>query len=307
MSTSHFVFHNGQLIESKKIVGLVLEKKDDQTIISIANDVEIKTPLHFTFLSDENSHSFQHTISIGENSHVKFFAEFIGKQGVANYISESSLKFFLKKNAHLDYYKLQNENVNSTHFSNISVEQCEASIANLFFLDCGSQKTQRHLRVHLNEAHAACHLHGLYFLNQDKQAVENHLHVDHVAPFGTSSMLFKGVLDKKSRASFHGKVHVRERAQHTTAHQANHNLLLSNHAEVSTQPQLEIDAEEIKCSHGATVGQLDQDSLFYLRSRGIEKSDALKLLTDAFIADIMNKIEESEIRQHFLSRVAQYE
>lgn len=310
MSQSHFVFLDGELNQtlSKNIAEFVFEKKGDESFLSIPDNVEIKTPLHFTFLSEKSEcNNVQQTISIGENSRVKFLAEFIGKDDATDYASHAALTFYLNKNARLDYYKLQNEKKSAKHFSNIFVEQSEASHANLFFLDCGSLKAESHLRIQIKESYATCHLHGLYFLNDDKQDIQNHIHVDHVAMHGTSSMLFKGVLDKKSSASFHGKVHVREKAHHTHAHQANHNLLLSKDAEVSTQPQLEIDAEDIKCSHGATVGQLDQDSLFYLRSRGILHADALKLLTDAFIADIINKIEENDVRQYFLSRVAQYE
>ena len=141
-------------------------------------------------------------------------------------------------------------------------------------------------------------MHGLYLLNRDQQKLTNQIHIDHEAPLGKSSMVYKGVLAKKSQASFNGRVHVPKEGQYASAHQANHNLLLSKDAKVHTEPQLEIYADDIKCTHGATVGQLDQESLFYLRSRGIQENDALKLLTDAFTAEIMNKITDPLIRQH---------
>ena len=279
----------------------------DRHVLYIPDHFQMHSPIHLKFLSEnENENVVAHTIFLGENSHVVLMVEFAGHADAENYAMNTSLECYLNKNARLDYYKLQNENGSASHFSSILVEQRESSSTNLFFADCGSQKSHTDLRVKLSEPYAACHLHGLYFLNQDNQQVENHIHIDHLAEHGTSSMLFKGVLDKKTRAVFNGKVHVHEKAQHTNAHQANHNLLLSANAEVNTQPQLEIYAEDIKCSHGATVGQLDNDSLFYLRSRGIEKVEALKLLTDAFVADMLDKIQDNAIREYFLARVVQH-
>ena len=111
-------------------------------------------------------------------------------------------------------------------------------------------------------------------------------------------MLYKGLLDKKSRATFNGKVYVHPRAQHIRAQQANHNLLLSSAAEVNSKPELEIYANDVKCTHGATVGQLDSEALFYLQSRGIEKEQAMVLLTHAFATEVFNKIEHSEIKHY---------
>ena len=166
------------------------------------------------------------------------------------------------------------------------VHQEEASALNMLIIDSGSRATQANLRVKLHERHATCHLDGLYWLTQDHQTLDNQIQIDHIADNGTSSMFYKGVLDKKSRALFNGKVHVHENAQQTNALQANHNLLLSKYAEVRSEPQLEIYSNDIKCAHGATVGQLDAEALFYLRSRGIEANLALQLLTEAFTREV---------------------
>ena len=126
--------------------------------------------------------------------------------------------------------------------------------------------------------------------------------MNHLAEHGASSMLFKGLLDKKSRATFNGKVYVHPRAQHIRAQQANHNLLLSPHAEVNSKPELEIYADDIKCAHGATVGQLDAESLFFLRARGIDKELAIDLLTQAFSAEVFNRIENAAVRRYVEDR-----
>jgi Fe-S cluster assembly protein SufD len=179
-------------------------------------------------------------------------------------------------------------------------------MATLFFADCGAAQAHVNLHVNLDEKHATCHLNGLYQLNHDAQQINNHIYINHVAEYGISSMHFKGILDNRSHAEFVGKVHVHEKAQHTHAQQSNHNLLLSSYAEVKTKPELEIYADDVKCAHGATVGQLDEDALFYLRSRGIEKQDALQLLTLAFADDIMNKIENVTIRNHIQNRMSSH-
>ncbi len=124
----------------------------------------------------------------------------------------------------------------------------------------------------MQEPGAECRTGGFYHLHHDNQYIDNHIDIDHVAPRSNSEMLYKGILDNKSRAVFNGRLHVEKDAQKIIAYQANHNLLLSNDAEVYSKPELEIYADDVKCKHGATTGQLDQDAFFYLRSRGIARS-----------------------------------
>jgi Fe-S cluster assembly protein SufD len=141
-------------------------------------------------------------------------------------------------------------------------------------------------------------MNGLYAIN-GRQHVDNRTCIDHRQPHCSSHQLYKGVLDERSRGVFNGKIIVREGAQKTDAFQSNKNLLLSNHAEVDTKPQLVIDANDVKCSHGATIGQIDEDAVFYLRARGISEADARGLLTYAFAADVLEKIRFGAIRERF--------
>ena len=138
-------------------------------------------------------------------------------------------------------------------------------------------------------------LNGLYLVG-GRQHVDNHTRIDHLAPHGTSHEYYRGVLDGASRAVFNGKVIVHPGAQKTNAHQANHNLLLSRDAEVDTKPQLEIYADDVKCTHGATIGQLDDAQIFYLRSRGIEEVMARSLLVHAFAHDVIERIRVASLR-----------
>ena len=143
-------------------------------------------------------------------------------------------------------------------------------------------------------------MNGLYAVN-GRQHVDNRTRVDHTKPHCSSHQLYKGILDGHSRGVFGGKIIVRPDAQKTDAFQSNKNLLLSADAEVNTKPQLEIDANDVKCSHGATIGQIDEEAAFYLRSRGIGESEARSLLTYAFAADLLERMKFEPIRKRFES------
>lgn len=140
-----------------------------------------------------------------------------------------------------------------------------------------------------------CTIEGLYLLD-GKQHVDHHTRIDHLAPMGTSREYYRGILDGESHGVFNGKVVVHPYAVKTDAHQANHNLLLSRQAEADTKPQLEIFADDVKCTHGATVGQLDDDSLFYLRSRGVDMDSARSLLLYGFANDIIRRVDVPDMR-----------
>jgi Fe-S cluster assembly protein SufD len=277
--------------------------------IYVPKNVSVSIPIYLIFQSSGKKDVMsylRHTIVLEENSHATLIEEYSGSLA-ENYVTNASTELQLGKNATLQYYKLQDENVVATHQAAILVQQQESSQSKLFFADCGSQTATMQLRVNLHEKYAACDLSGLYLTRRDTQQIDNKVHVDHKAEYGVSSMQFKGILDNQSRAGFVGKVFVHEEAQHINAQQANHNLLLSSSAEVSTKPELEIYADDVKCSHGATVGQLDEDALFYLRARGIDKTTAMRLLTQAFAEDVMNKIENTTIRQYIHERMGQHE
>jgi Fe-S cluster assembly protein SufD len=126
--------------------------------------------------------------------------------------------------------------------------------------------------------------------------VDYHIDIEHAAPRSSSEMLYKGILDKKSRAVFNGRLHVEQNAQKILAYQANHNLLLSNEAEVNSKPELEIYADDVKCKHGATTGQLDQDALFYMQARGIQRVDAVNILLKGFSDEILQRVKSAEMK-----------
>lgn len=272
----------------------------DGLFLSIPKNVAISTPIHCIFLSTEQNNVLtcpRNIIVAGANSKATLIEEYVA-ENAENYFTNACTFLFPDENAQLNYYKLQSESMTATHISTLFINQKQDSKVSSFHLATGSRLAREDILVTQKERGAECYLNGFYNLSEDNQHIDNHLHVDHIAALGTSSMQYKGVLDKKSRAVFNGKVHVHKNAQQINANQSNHNLLLSKQAEINTKPELEIYADDVKCTHGATVGQLDAESLFYLRARGIEKNRAIELLTHAFIADVINKIEHRGIRDY---------
>jgi Fe-S cluster assembly protein SufD len=276
--------------------------------IHIPKNYELPYPIHLVFISSGLEHltvSSRNIIMADENSQVTIIEEYRAKQAV-NYTTNTVTELHAAANARIDYYKLQNEHPTATHLANIMMHQKKDSSINAFFADYGSRLAREEVKTQLQERGAACQMQGVYYLTRDEQQIDNHIYVDHAAAHCSSMMLYKGVLNKKSQATFKGKVYVQSQAQQTQAQQANHNLLLSKDAQVNTKPELEIYADDVKCTHGATVGQLDEEALFYLCARGIEKAEALKLLTQAFIAEVMEKIPYLAIKEYIQHQVSQY-
>jgi Fe-S cluster assembly protein SufD len=195
----------------------------------------------------------------------------------------------------IEQYRLQQENLKSYHVGGWYVRQARDSRFVSHTVDLGGLLARNDLHSVLDAEGAECEFNGLYVVD-GRSHVDNHTCVDHAKPRGTSREFYKGVLDGMARAVFNGRVVVHPDAQRTDAQQMNNNLLLSKNAEVDTKPQLEIYADDVKCSHGATVGQLDADALFYLRSRAVDEQAARDLLTYAFANDVLSRMKLAAIR-----------
>jgi len=212
-----------------------------------------------------------------------------------SYMTNALTEIVQGEGARVERYKLQQEGEKAVHISTLDVHQGHASelVSRCFSL--GGGLTRNDVNTLLDGEEAQCTLDGLY-LASGRQHVDNHTLIDHARPRATSREFYKGVLAGHARGVFNGRVVVYQDAQHTDAQQTNRNLLLSEDAEVDTKPQLEIYADDVKCSHGATVGQLDEDAVFYLRSRGMDEAGARSLLTYAFAADIIGRVTLAPVR-----------
>jgi len=202
----------------------------------------------------------------------------------------------------VDYYKVQQESDAAFHYARVQVSQERSSTVATHSIQLGGALTREEVQTVLDGEGAESLLHGLYVIN-GRQHVDNHTTIDHAKPHCSSREVYKGVLEGKSQGVFNGKIIVRPDAQKTDSKQSNKNLLLSEDAIINTKPQLEIFADDVKCTHGATVGQIDPEAVFYLRSRGIGVEEARKLLTYAFANDVMERIKFQPLREKLAERL----
>jgi Fe-S cluster assembly protein SufD len=200
-------------------------------------------------------------------------------------------------NAHIRHYKLQDGHKSELGASNTSTDlERDASFTSVL-LSLNGEMLRNNLSLNLNSSNCEGNMYGLFLLN-GKTHVDNHTNVDHKEPRSESNELYKGILTDKSRGVFNGKIFVRQDAQKTNAFQQNNNILLSEEAILNTKPQLEIWADDVKCSHGCTTGQLDEEALFYLRARGLGKESARSLLLYAFAGEVLDKITDEVFKNY---------
>jgi len=211
------------------------------------------------------------------------------------YLTNSVTEIYLGQNANLEYNKVQNENNESIQLAHTYVHQERDSQSRFTNITLHGGLVRNNLNVKLMGEGANNQSHGL-FLTDRKQHVDNYTNIEHTQPHGESTQLYKGILDDQATGAFNGKIHVYPDAQKTLAYQTNNNILLTDEAKMNSKPTLEIYADDVKCSHGATAGQLDEQAMFYLRSRGINHKEARFLLLYAFADEIINKITIEPLR-----------
>jgi Fe-S cluster assembly protein SufD len=233
-------------------------------------------------------------ILTGANSQVRVVESHAG-DGETPYLSNAVTEVSVGDHAVVDHYTVVREAEAAFRIGSLHVTLGRASNFSSHTITLGGAIVRNTAHVVLAGEGGECTLNGLY-LAKGRQLVDNQTTIDHAQPHCDSHELYKGILDGRSRAVFNGKIIVRLDAQKTDAKQSNKTLLLSEDAQITTKPQLEIFADDVKCTHGATVGQLDQDALFYLRSRGLSRDQARQLLTHAFAADLLAHIKVEAIR-----------
>jgi Fe-S cluster assembly protein SufD len=195
----------------------------------------------------------------------------------------------------LDYSKLERESKAAFHIGNLQVHQRRDARFFSHVLSTGGSLVRNEVCAVLDGEGAECSLDGLFFVG-GRQHVDNHTKIEHVQPHGSSRELYKGILDGAARGVFNGRIVVHKNAAKTDARQTNNNLLLSSAASIDTKPQLEIYNNDVKCTHGSTIGQIDPQAFFYLRSRGLEEADARRMLTYAFASEVIGRIKGERLR-----------
>jgi Fe-S cluster assembly protein SufD len=270
----------------------------DGALVHLPRGAVLEHPVHLLFIAtgQEDPIIAQPRILVvaGEGSQVSVIESY-ASLGEGTYFTNTVTEVVLEDNARVEHYKLQHEHVRAFHVATLQAHLDRDSRFTSHSVSFGGQLTRNDINAVLDAPGAECTLNGLYMVG-GRQHVDFHTTVEHASPHGTSEEYYKGILDGHSRGVFNGRVHVHPDAQKTDSQQASKNLLLSRDAEVDTKPELEIYADDVKCSHGATVGQLDADMLFYLRARGIDKAAARGLLTYGFAQDIIDRIPLEPVR-----------
>ncbi|WP_419418941.1 Fe-S cluster assembly protein SufD [Legionella sp. D16C41] len=265
--------------------------------IYLPENVHLTQPLLLTHWQDEQEQGIypRHLVIAEANSQATIIETFNG-QADSSYLTNTVTEIYLAKQAKLVHYKIQNESKSAFHIGHLAVKQALESQFESHSISLGGRLVRSDVSIYLVEEEAKSVMNGLYLPN-DNQHIDHHTTVYHQVPNCQSDQDYKGILAGRSRAVFNGKVIVAKHAQHTQARQQNKNLLLSAQAEVDTKPQLEIFANDVVCSHGATVGQLDEEALFYLATRGISRMQAKLYLVHAFAAENLSQIPHTEIRE----------
>ena len=244
--------------------------------------------------SGESINHIRKLIVSNQNSKSVFIEEFISLDSIENF-STSVTEIFQEENSEIEYLNIQNDK-NNFHFNSINISQKQNSISNCFTFSYSGALVRNNLNIKLKEKNCYSNMYGFYAL-REKSHVDNHTTVDHIDENSISNEHYKGIMDNNSNGVFNGKIFVRKKAQKTNAFQSNNNILLSDEAKINTKPQLEIWADDVKCSHGCTVGQLDKEAIFYLQSRGISREKAISMLLGAFSEEIIEKIENQFVKQ----------
>ena len=310
------IFSNGKLVNMPEIKGVTITdfssfecRKNDAITelnealcnngfsLSVDANTIIKDPIEVLFFnSTENSFTqYRNQIFVGENSEIKLI-EKIQDLSNSSTLVNNFTQITCKKNATIEYNKIQNNHAKSKLIDCMNIFQQQDSLCNINTLIFGGNFIRNNLNFEQNGLNCESNMNGVSLLNKD-QLADNHTFVDHKNAHCRSNEMYKGIYLGNSKGVFNGKIMVRKDAQKIDAFQSNNNLLLSENSTIDSKPQLEIYADDVKCSHGCTIGQLDEDALFYMRSRGMGKEEAEAVLTYAFASEVIENISIPQLKK----------
>jgi Fe-S cluster assembly protein SufD len=270
---------------------------EDGLFLELDADCALEQPLHLLFCQEPHavprSTHPRCWIALGPRSRATVIEHHLGGAGAGGFVNAVT-EISLGAGAELAHVKLQQEGPNAVHLAQVAVRQEGGGRFASHSLALGAGLSRVEIHTALEGEHAEARLHGLY-LGRDTQHVDHHTRIEHAAPQTTSRELYKGILDDRAHGVFHGHIRVRPDAQRIDAQQQSRTLLLADGPTINAKPQLEIYADDVRCSHGATVGRLDETALFYLRSRGLAEPEARALLTLAFAREVVQELPVPEL------------
>lgn len=299
--------HLGQLInaDDKPFAGLNTAMMADGMVLRLKRDAVLERPLRLVSIAAPGAGDAaqvpvffpRHLIVCGANSRATVIETHLGPDGAA-WLADSVTEVTVGEGARLNHYRRQADGTGAFNIGTALVRLSKDATYDGFALATGADLSRYELSAALDGPGGDCRINGAY-LGRHGQQIDNTTFIDHIAPDCRSRQVYKGVLDDQARGVFQAKIGVRREAQRTDGHQLNKALLLSRGAEIDSKPELEIFADDVKCSHGATAGEIDRQALFYLRSRGIGEADARALLIEAFVRDAVEEIGDETAREEF--------
>lgn len=292
-------FERNEGLAADRFVALNTAFISQGILLRISKGRKAETPIQLLYLStagEERAASFPHVLISAERESSATIIESFASLGDSQYFTNAVADLHVGEGARLVHYLVQRESESAFHVAATRAELSRSASYDLTTITLGARLSRHNVEVRLEDEGAECWVDGLYLLGAGQHA-DTHSLIDHRAPHCTSHQNYKGILEGKSRAVFNGRVFVHKDAQQTDAFQSNKNLLLSPEARVDTKPQLEIFADDVKCAHGATVGQLEEEELFYLLSRGLKPNLARNLLTYGFAEEVVQKIGVASIKK----------
>jgi len=295
----------GKLAPAQHFAALNAALFEDGVVVRIADRAVVDRPLHLVHVAqpgDVPTAAYPRIVVIaGESSQAQLVETWLARPG-AKHLTNTVSEIDLRDDARLDHVRAQEGIESAFHVANVAVRQGRDSNYASRVVTLGGALARLDLRVRMAGRGAECTLDGVYHV-LDRDHVDHQTFIDHAEPECTSHESYRGILDDHGWAVFNGIIAVRRDAQHSNAHQENRNLLLSDDATVHTKPHLEIDADDVSCSHGATIGAIDEDQLFYLRTRGIEEDEARDILTFAFVRELLDRIPHEPVAHRLAERV----
>ena len=280
-------------IRDNAFVALNTAFLQEPVVIQVPRGAVIEKPIRIDYTAVDGAHAAPRAlIVVGADAHCTIVESYTG---TGRYFTNAVTEIVAGDCAVVDHYKVQREDAAAFHVATLQAQLGRSTNFSTHSISLGGALVRNDVNVVLSQGTEAT-VNGLYIVN-GTQHVDNHTSIDHAKPHGTSHELYKGILDDRSSAVFNGRIIVRKDAQKTDSKQTNKNLVLSDDAVIDTKPELQILADDVRCTHGATIGQLDDESLFYLQSRGIGKQQARRLLTYAFAQDVIDRIQVADLRE----------
>ena len=291
-------------INESHVAKLNVAHAQNGCVINIAKGVQVDKPIQIIYITDgpKQPNFWRNQLQLDAGAKAEVHIGYFSKDAIDAY-SNVHWSVFLKENSHLIMTKIQNDGEANFHFSTENIHQLKDSNFTLNTMTLNGAFVRNDLLVKVEGENCETHLNGAYVM-KGNQHVDNHTTIDHIFPNCNSYELYKGVMGDKSTAVFNGKVFVRPDAQKINAFQSNANVLLSDDATINSKPELEIYADDVKCSHGSTTGQLDLEAVFYLRSRGISEIDARSMVVAAFMHDVLSKVASNDIKSYIYQQLA---